>query len=301
LAFELTREYDNIYDKAVALEEYLRQIPYNEDIEAPPPDRDGVDYFLFDSREGYCDYYASAMAVMARAVGIPARIAVGYAGWEYDKESDGCLVRRSNAHAWVEIYFPDYGWIEFEPTAGEPRIMRPGEGVEVAEGDEERSRSEVTPRLREPPEDEGGFLPQTAPRGFLSVKPLLGVFFLLIPLAIGFALWLRGRRRQTLPVERVYRGMASYARLLGLQSSPSQTPLEFGASLAERVPMEGVKAVRISELYSQERFSREGISEAEGKEAREDWSRLRRAIWRCTARKVFLAIRSVGGLFGRAH
>lgn len=298
LAFELTREYDNIYDKAVALEGYLRQISYNEDIEAPPSDRDAVDYFLFDSREGYCNYYASAMAVMARAVGIPARIAVGYAGGEYTEERDGYWVRRSNAHAWVELYFPGYGWIEFEPTAGEPPIMRLGERVET-EKSEEEVRPPVPPQFREPLlDDEGVLPPATASRGLRYTGVILGVLFLVTPLG-GGALWLRRRRLQAPSAERAYRGMASYARLLGLRISPSQTPLEYGASLAERLPAEGVKAVRISELYSQERFSREGTNEAEVKEATEAWNGLKRAIWRWVVRKGLLAIRSVGGLFGR--
>ncbi|NIN97916.1 MAG: transglutaminase, partial [Anaerolineae bacterium] len=60
LAEDITKDYDNPYDKVTALEGYLRTIPYNELINAPPPGQDGVDYFLFDNRQGYCDYYASA-------------------------------------------------------------------------------------------------------------------------------------------------------------------------------------------------------------------------------------------------
>ena len=75
LVGEITRDLDNNYDRATAIEHYLRQITYNEQIEsAPPANRDAVDYFLFEMGEGYCDYYASAMAVMARVAGIPARL-----------------------------------------------------------------------------------------------------------------------------------------------------------------------------------------------------------------------------------
>jgi len=303
LALELTREYDNAYDKAVALEEYLRQIPYNEDIEAPPPDRDGVDYFLFDSREGYCDYYASAMAVMARALGIPARVAVGYAGGEYDEELDGYVVRRSNAHAWVEVYFPDYGWIEFEPTAGEPPLVRPRTVSEEEGGITERPERErpdlLERKLPEEPEAPPGAARRVPWYRVGTLWPALAILLLVAGSVLGFLWW---RRAEKLPTAgTLFRRMVLYSRLLGLRASPSQTPLEYGASLAERVPVEGVKAVRISELYSQERFSREGISEAEGKEATEAWNRLHRAIWRCTVRRGFLAIRSVGGLFGRAR
>ncbi len=305
LAFELTREYDNVYDKAVALEKYLRQITYNEDIEAPPPDRDGVDYFLFDSQEGYCDYYASAMAVMARAVGIPARIAVGYAGGEYDRELDGYLVRRSNAHAWVEVYFPDYGWIEFEPTAGEPPIVRPRPlSEEEAGGEAERPGGE-SPDFpgREPPEDLEVPPPGAAPRApWYRVGiwwRVLAILLLASGSVFGFLWW---RRMKELPTaETLFRRMVLYSRLLGLKPQPTQTPTEYASLLVEDVPEAKEGAFRLAQLYLQERFSREGINQAEGKEAREAWSRLYRAIWRCTVRRGFLAIRSVGGLFGRAR
>ena len=82
-----------------------------------------VDYFLFDLRQGYCDYYASAMIVFARSRGLPARLAVGYASGEYDPVSDQFLVTEADAHSWPEIYFPEYGWIPFEPTAAQPRTV----------------------------------------------------------------------------------------------------------------------------------------------------------------------------------
>lgn len=301
LAIELTREYDNIYDKAIALEEYLRQIPYNEDIEAPPPDRDAVDYFLFDSREGYCDYYASAMAVMARAVGIPARIAVGYAGGEYTEERDGYRVRRSNAHAWVEVYFPGYGWIEFEPTAGEPPIDRPGERVETEKREEERIRLQVTPQLREPPEDEG----VSPPPGEVQRAPWYRVGILWGGLAIlllasgsvfGFLWW---RRREYLPAaERLFRRMVFYSRLLGLEPQVTQTPMEYASLLVEEVPPAEEGAFRLAQLYLQERFSREGLTHLEKMEANAVWEGLSRAISQRLVARVYQLIGSMTGLVG---
>ena len=78
LAAKITAAYDNPYDKAEAIEAVLRTYEYNQGIAAPPPGADAVDYFLYDVKQGYCDYYASAMVVMLRSVGIPARFAVGY-------------------------------------------------------------------------------------------------------------------------------------------------------------------------------------------------------------------------------
>jgi transglutaminase-like putative cysteine protease len=118
LARDLTATAVTPYDRARALENYLRMIPYSLDVPTPPTGRDVTDYFLFDLRRGYCDYYATAMAVLARAAGLPARIAVGYAAGEYDAGTQTYRVIEANAHSWTQIYFPEYGWVDFEPTSG---------------------------------------------------------------------------------------------------------------------------------------------------------------------------------------
>jgi len=300
LALELTREYDNIYDKAIAIEEYLRQIPYNEDIEAPPADGDGVDYFLFDSQEGYCDYYASAMAVMARAVGIPARTAVGYAGGEYDEELDGYIVRRSNAHTWVEIYFPDFGWIEFEPTAGEPPIVRLRPVTEEEVGGEAERPEGQRPDFpgREPPEDV-----EAPPLGAAPRVPWYGVGILWWVLAIlllasgsvfGFLWW---RRMGDLPpAERLFRRMVLYSRLLGVEPQATQTPTEYASLLVEEVPEAKEGALRLAQLYLQERFSREGLTSLEKMEAYAIWEGLSRAISQRLPARIYQLLGSMADL-----
>jgi hypothetical protein len=125
LASEITQGITNPYDRALAIENYLRNIPYSVDVTAPPDDRDVVDYFLFDLKKGYCDYYASAMVVMARLSGLPARLVTGYATGAYNSYHANYVVTAADAHTWVEIYFPDIGWVEFEPTASRPPIQRP--------------------------------------------------------------------------------------------------------------------------------------------------------------------------------
>ncbi len=117
LAHRLTATAPTPYDRALAIERYLRRYPYTLDVPHPPPGRDIADYFLFDLQKGYCDYYATAMVVLARAAGLPARLAVGYAGGTYDPPNARYVVTEADAHAWPEIYFPAYGWIRFEPTA----------------------------------------------------------------------------------------------------------------------------------------------------------------------------------------
>ncbi len=125
LAQEITSNETNPYDKAMAIERYLRaNYPYDLKIPAPPQGQDVADYFLFDLKRGYCDYYATAMVVLARASGIPARFVSGYAPGEYDAPNAQYVIRELNAHSWMEVYFPEIGWVEFEPTAAQPEIER---------------------------------------------------------------------------------------------------------------------------------------------------------------------------------
>ena len=133
----------NPYDKAKAIEAWLRKnITYNEAISAPPPNVDPVEWVLFDAREAYCTYYATAMIVMLRHLGIPARLAAGFSQGEYDADIGRYVVREREAHTWVELYFPDYGWIEFEPTAAEAPYNR--EGDDLAQPQQENADPQPT-------------------------------------------------------------------------------------------------------------------------------------------------------------
>ncbi len=132
LAREVTAEAETPYDQAKALEAYLRGYPYNLDIpDLPEHVVDIADYFLFDLQQGYCDYYATTMVVMARSLGLPARLAIGYAAGFYDNERNRFAVTEADAHSWPEIYFPAYGWIPCEPTAAQPTYVRePDSGLD---------------------------------------------------------------------------------------------------------------------------------------------------------------------------
>jgi hypothetical protein len=117
LATELTKDKDNDYDKAKAIEEYLsNNYPYTLSPGNAPRKKDFVDYFLFEGKKGYCTYYASAMTVLLRCVNIPARYVEGYM---LPPESENGIFKVTNqqAHAWVEVYFEGLGWIPFEPTS----------------------------------------------------------------------------------------------------------------------------------------------------------------------------------------
>ncbi len=124
LAQEITATSVTPYDKAIAIESYLRTFPYSLELPPTPESVDLVDYFLFDLKTGYCDYYATSMVILARAVGLPARFTIGYLVESYDEENDYYVIYGDQAHSWVEIYFSDYGWVPFEPTTGRSPIER---------------------------------------------------------------------------------------------------------------------------------------------------------------------------------
>lgn len=117
LAARITAQTQTPYEQARAIETFLRQYEYTLDLPTPPQDRDLVDYFLFDLQTGYCDYFASAMVILARASGVPARLVVGYAPGSYDYSRQAFVITEANAHAWPEIYLAPIGWVPFEPTA----------------------------------------------------------------------------------------------------------------------------------------------------------------------------------------
>ena len=119
LAASLVVSADNDFDKARAIEKYIAEsFVYNLDVRSTPRNRDFVDYFLFDLQEGYCSYFASAMTVLARCVGLPARYVEGYMlpPSPVKDRFDAYVVTNMQAHAWTEIYFEGFGWLPFEPT-----------------------------------------------------------------------------------------------------------------------------------------------------------------------------------------
>ena len=107
------------YDQVLAINRHL-WTAYRFDLTIPPQRRrgDAVDYFLFEERRGYCEQFASAMVVMLRSLGIPSRLVTGYTPGTFNRLTGLLEVRNSDAHAWVEVYFPGVGWVEFEPTPG---------------------------------------------------------------------------------------------------------------------------------------------------------------------------------------
>lgn len=298
LAEEITAPYDNPFDKATAVQNYLRQtITYNDQIEAPPEGMDPVHYTLFVSQEGYCNYYASAMAVMLRSQGIPARLVSGYAQGTFEEESRLYRVRASNAHTWVEVYFPSYGWIQFEPTASIPVITRPETVGDFGGADpfaafmfNDATDAEIIlddpNALLDDVEDvdlEAGEGLNAADQLPLTERyPVWQALGAIVVVGLALVAVLLGNQmnqRVEMDVDRSYKRLGSWARWLGVVHRPDHTPYERAESLVTAVP-EGKEPIRsLTRQYVLKQFSRQGAYEA-GFDPLMQWKQLRPLLLR---------------------
>ncbi len=128
LAREITRGATNRYDQAVAIESWLENnLGYTLEMKSPGQ-MEPIDFFLFERKKGHCEYFASAMAILLRTLGVPTRNVNGFLGGEWNEYDQYIAVRSGDAHSWVEVYFPDYGWVEFDPTpAAQIEVMGRGQ------------------------------------------------------------------------------------------------------------------------------------------------------------------------------
>jgi hypothetical protein len=307
-AQEVTAAGTTAYAKAKLLETFLRTYTYNDKIEAPSPNEDPVEYFLYEIKEGYCDYYATAMAVMLRSLGIPARVASGYAEGTLDEESGLYFVAEDDAHTWVEVYFPGYGWIEFEPTAGETELNRPvGEDPTVPKVLPGELPSQTDAQV--PPGGESPYEPQPAgdPIGGATavVESRLPWAWLALTLAaLGISVGLIWRMQVRAPNRLdpdlpsiFFERLQAWAARLGLTLAPSYTPYEQAQRMSQAV-LDGQRSIEsITEQYVQYRFAGRSSHDAVGQERERAampgdllfgaWQQLRPVLWKAWLRKLF--------------
>jgi transglutaminase-like putative cysteine protease len=280
LAQELTKDIETPYEKAVAIRGYLRTLEYTLDIEAPPDGTDGVEYFLFQLEKGYCQYFASAMAVLLRASGVPSRMVAGYGPGELTEQygpgdamghgpgglqdlQQTFVVR--NSHSWTEVFFPGYGWIPFEPTPVRPIIAR-GEFVL-------------------PPQDtEGGGDSTVKPDGAETDNPwnarLLG-----IPLGLalfGVVAWLGWRRLlgQVSEPRVAYARIGYLAALSGMGPRENLTPQEYGRRLAAVVPEMSAALDQVVCAYVRVSYSKHNLNSDDRSNIAEAWPQVRNYLLR---------------------
>jgi hypothetical protein len=277
LARDLTAVEPTPYDRAVALERYLRTFPYTLDVPTPPVNEEITDYFLFTLREGYCDYYATSMVVLARAAGLPARLVTGYALDQLDQEVKDFSISADQAHSWVEIYFPEIGWIPFEPTAGRPEIPR-GEVREVFD------LPELDLSLEFLTEEE----PQTF-LGWLKWPGLAALSLSLLYLAILLVKEIRFQRQEAVSLlPAIFSRLYSFGVAIGVQPKPGDSSSEYLAKLNQELIRQASRLrwksllleiakllMQLDQIYKKYLFMRSFEIEREGSRVVELYSRLR--------------------------
>jgi len=290
LAHRIAKDETNNYDMAEAIESYLRTTyHYAPQVKAAPPGRDPVDYFLFDLKEDFCEYFSASMTVMLRELGIPARVVEGYTTGTLDPNTGKYVVKELDAHAWVEAYFPTFGWIEFEPTPSQAPFLRidsdltggatlPGDERGIDDPDNPRvardeseglGRSDLDPGLESASSDlDEPFDP----------KPMLGVLLIVALLMLGawtrFQMRFRGQR----PIDAAWGKARLLAAYAGYHPHPAQTSYEYAAMLGDAVPDAKTAILDIAESRVRDRYTPVGATADDEARAISAWRRLARTL-----------------------
>jgi hypothetical protein len=300
LARRITAGKDTPYDQAAAIEAYLRaNYQYTLTPTEPPAGADPLEYFLFTSKEGYCEYFASAMGDLLRSIGIPTRLVNGFGAGSYDEKLGRYVVKESDAHSWVEAYFPGYGWIPFEPTpdgtyfpiprgstgavcAVDSEVCNAGDVVGAGTG-------EVNPRP-----DKGDLLAgdNGLGGGGLGRSPVLGG----VPIAaLGLLLvlvlaWLAvSRYLRPRSVSGVWKRTSVLSGLAGVRTRAGETPHEFGARLAREIPEAAGPARALAERVAVAAYAPRELAVSSRSGVLAAWAELRPLLLRRVRGRLRLA------------
>ena len=289
------------FDKVRAVQGYLRgsNFVYSQDIEAPPATSDGVDHFVFETKTGYSDYFASSMVVLLRAAGVPARIAVGYAPGDYDREEGYASVKDSDSHAWAQTYFPKYGWIDFEPTPewAEHQRRSFSESGDALLADRVNPQSDRDPDSLFPdPFDE--FQQRISGADVTLEGSSWGLVRLAITVSIALGalasmwlvvmVWNIGLGKAS-SVDKAYTKLSRLGALSGTRRHPHQTPVEYAAALGSAVPAVALGARHIARAFSNSRYGGRAPGEDEQQTLEQIWKTIRGSLLARSLRRLIPA------------
>jgi transglutaminase-like putative cysteine protease len=280
----------NMYDMAVALETHLRtEFTYSTQNPQPPANEDAVDWFL-QQRRGFCTFFATTMAIMARTLGMPARVANGFTDGVYDPAHHDWVVHGTDAHTWTQIYFAGYGWINFEPSATFPTFTRPAPGQYAAGSagggptnkipDASGSRNKLERINQEGSSSIRGS--HGATHGSLTsiyiAGSSAGFLFFLFALATACWIWLF---RHVHSVQQAFGRLCRLASWAGLAARPSQTPYEYLTFLRAHLPQQGYALQHLGDLYVRLRWgsARAAPTSDELREMDRHWEQLRHRLF----------------------
>jgi transglutaminase-like putative cysteine protease len=267
LAIQITKDQPTMYDKVAALESYLRtNYTYDSTITAPPPGVEATSWFLFQEKRGFCNYFATAMTLMARDLGIPARVAVGYTNGQFNAKTGTQDVNGTDAHAWTQVYFAGYGWINFEPSATFSQFTRPlasssTKPVTVNPTGPSTVGNKGLKNRLPLPQDATGSAPvntsvSAAGQVRLSVEiVLLVLVLLLLGMTFYFNYWWRRLFQHMSLPSQIFGRLCLLASWAGLSNKRSQTPAEYVQELSLIDPGEAVVFERLGDIYVRERWA----------------------------------------------
>ena len=318
LARELVRFEVAAYDAAEAIRQYLVTLPYSDELVLAPPGTDWVEFFLFEHQRGFCQNYATAMITMLRSLGIPARLAVGFAPGEWNEGKGIWEVKAQNYHAWPEVYFPEFGWIEFEPTPADVQPSLQELGFQLV-GRVESRGAETDPCVfaqDDPTSADPGLCPEILGDGLTRLTgafseagdedealggagsnwgPLDPTWTLLgIGLAVGLAVpvgtasYMRWSVRHLGYPTVVYAGAWFLGRLNGVGARPHDTPWEYYSRLREAFPDHEEPLEDITRAFVDSRYGPGGdLSDGRTAHIRAAWRGVRWAMVRRMIRRLF--------------
>ncbi|PIQ24734.1 hypothetical protein COW36_23450 [bacterium (Candidatus Blackallbacteria) CG17_big_fil_post_rev_8_21_14_2_50_48_46] len=291
LARQITRHSQGPYAAVRDLEAYLKQnYPYRLDIPEFPENVDTVDYFLFQQKAGYCEHFASSLTLMARSLGLPARLVTGYTAGTYNPITGYFEVRSSDAHGWTEIYFPYQGWVSFDATPGylayraQPTVYQENNASQLA-----KFFAALLPQgLKNALGAVTAFLVGLLGGGLqllgllfksFSLSVLItGVVLLIGLILVGVFLWSRWARRAVSPlwipayaqekirkalIERYLNHLSEWERLLGIETDLALTPRERVAALARMQSVLAESLVPLTERYYALRYDLRNTNSAD--------------------------------------
>ena len=277
------------YDAVVAVQAWLRaNTRYDLDVPRDPDGVDAVDHFLFETRRGYCEQIASSMAVMLRTLGIPARLVTGYGPGERNPLTGYFEVKQSDAHAWVEVFYPGIGWVPYDPTFGVPEAA-PGIAGRFMAGPVfaaiGRFAREVVPAPLQ--SAAAGVGRSVAAAGALALRAWPLALILLAFTGLVFTLARRSHRRSrarpSTPGEEAFLGIVEALGPLGHSRTPQETPSEFlDAVVGDETLDAGVigAAEIVVRTFERERFAPVKPTDAELDSARAASDRVRTLVGR---------------------
>jgi transglutaminase-like putative cysteine protease len=284
---------DNPYDVASAMVTYLRSsenFEYDTDVRNLACENLSTVECFARFREGYCQFYATTMAILLRKEGIPTRLAAGFLPGERDSVFE--TVRFSSAHAWVEVYFPGYGWVEFDPTGGDVAQAEPlptGEPVPSRPPLDSSGSFRPPGGLGEQEGDDlgtGGTGVPFVPGGAGSGAALIVVALLLAIVvgALGFVAWRRGPRGEVTP-ERAYASLTKLAARFGYAPRANQTVYEYAGALSEVLPQSRPEIQTVAQAKVEVAYGRRMLGDERVAALREASRRLRVGLLRLFFRR----------------